>query len=130
VHGAAGLFDLAGVEQLDLQILLAGVPRDGIEDRDSPVVEALDHRLDDRRQIEDDLAVLDRDVLALASQGLDDGSVGAFVGVAPQVLELVARESAGRGLARERLDARGDRCGKELRPLGECVLGLLLDVDL
>jgi len=130
VNRAAGLFELACVQQLDLQVLLAGVLRDGIEDRDAPVVEALDHRLDDRCQIEDHLAVLDRDVLALARQGLDDGCVGALVGVPPQGLELIAREGSGCGVACERLDARGDRCGKELGTLGKCVLRPLLDVHL
>ena len=127
VHGAAGLLELTGVEQLDLEVLLL-LP-EAVEHRDTALVEPLDDLVDFGREVEDHLVVLDGDALALVGQCLDDESVGTPVGVLPHGRELLGREGARRGLLHEGLDARADGAGEELRPVGEGVLRLRFDVD-
>ncbi len=100
VHGAPGLLELAGVEQLDLEVLL--LLGEAVEHRDAAFVEPLDDLVDFGREVEDHLVVLDGDVLALAGQRLDDESVGTPVGVLPHGRELLGREGALDGLRARR----------------------------
>ena len=127
MHGAAGLLELAGVEQFDLEVLL--LLGEAVEHRDAAVVEPLHDLVDDPREVEHDLVVLDGDVLALAGHRLDDESVRPPVGVLPHGLELLGCEGALDGGVREGLHARADGAGQELRSLGEGVLRLCFDVD-
>jgi len=127
VYSTAGLLELTGVEELDLEVLL--LLGETVEHGDAAFVESLHDLVDDRREVEDDLAILDGDVLSFVGQSFDHASVRTPVGIPPHGRELLGRESPLGGVVHEGLHTRADWTGEELRSFRERVLRLSLDVD-
>ncbi len=94
------------------------------------LLELLQHRVRDRTERDDDLAVFGLYVgAALAGDDLHDLVVGAAIDLGPELLELVGIEDVDRDLVHQVRAGRRDRTSEELGAVGERILGSVFEID-
>ena len=126
-HGRLRALQAARVDELELQP--SGVDGHVVEDGDATVVELAAYTVDERREVEDDLALFRRDELTAAGERLVDLRVREPVDLFPQRTEAIRLQEVEDRVLGEVLQRVGQRTGEEGDPTRQFLLGQGLDVD-
>ena len=126
-HGRLRALQAARVDELELQPI--GVDGHVVEDGDATVVELAAYAVDERREVEDDLALFRRDELTAAGERLVDLCVRESVDLFPQRTEALRLQEVEDRVLGEVLQRVGQRTGEEGDPTRQFLLGQGLDVD-